>query len=967
MPNKTIVVRGAREHNLKNIDIDIPRDTLVVITGLSGSGKSSLAFDTIYAEGRRRYVESLSAYARQFLGQMEKPDVDRIEGLSPAISIDQKPAGQNPRSTVGTVTEIYDYLRLLYARVGKPHCHECGREVNQQSASQIVDALEERPDGSRLMILAPVIKNRKGEHRAILDEIRRGGFVRVRIDGYLRDIDEIFDLDRKQLHTIEVVVDRLVIRHKNGQSDVDRNRLADSVETALKLGQGVLIVHDVTDRNHPLDILYSQHFSCVHCGTNLPPIEPRTFSFNSPHGACPTCDGLGYRQEFDPDLVFSRPELTLSNGGIQPWAKEMRDNNRGYQSQLVRAVCRFYDIPIDIAIRELSPRQKDIILYGSRRGDQIPLTQIDREGKHSIRNVAFEGVIPHLQRRQQEAQSEREIQDIEFYMSPRQCPTCEGQRLRPEALAVTIADQNISQIAGLDIQAISTWAENLQNEAEQHFGRQQLAVARPIQKEIIDRLNFLLEVGLEYLTLNRPSDTLSGGEAQRIKLATQLGSRLSGCLYILDEPSIGLHQRDNERLIQTLYNLRDLGNTVLVVEHDEDTMQAADWLVDIGPGAGEHGGQVMFSAERNTFLTESPSLTAQYLRNEKVIPVPSQRRPGNGNFLRLRGAKENNLQNVSVDFPLGTLTCVTGVSGSGKSTLVLDILYRKLAQYLYRAKAKPGQFDSLDGIEHIDKVIEIDQSPIGRTPRSNPATYVDIFTPLRDLFASLPDSKVRGYEPGRFSFNVRGGRCEACQGGGVIQIEMQFLPDVYVTCEACEGQRYNRETLEVRYKNKNIAQVLDMTVEQALDFFSNIPNIRRRLHTLSLVGLGYLKLGQPATTLSGGEAQRIKLAKELSRRSTGKTVYILDEPTTGLHFADIERLLNVITRLVDRGNTVIVIEHNLHVIKCADWVIDLGPEGGRGGGQVVAFGSPERIAEAAKSHTGRWLRGVLPPVTREAA
>jgi len=957
MAQNKIIVRGAREHNLKNISLEIPRDKLVVITGLSGSGKSSLAFDTIYAEGQRRYVESLSAYARQFLGQMEKPDVDQIDGLSPAIAIEQRSSSYNPRSTVGTVTEIYDYLRLLFARVGTPHCPTCGREVNQQSAQQIVDAVLEKPPGSRVMILAPIVKDRKGAHQSVFDEIRRAGFVRVRVDGYLREIDEIFELDRNALHTIEVVVDRLVIRPAENGDDTLPARIADSVETALKLGNGVLIVTDVTDRDHPFDTLFSEHFACVHCGTNLPPIEPRTFSFNSPHGACPTCGGLGVKPELDPDLIFNRPELTLANGAVRPWAKETKNNKNSYYQQLLRAVAKQYNIPMNVPVRELSLAQKDIILYGGKPSDRITLTQIHLDKTTTTYETTFEGVIPNLKRRYQEAESDAVKTTIEQYMSPRVCPTCNGQRLRPEALAVTIDGHAISEIAALPITRLAEWVQLLNDYPD--FTRRQQAIASPILKQIKKRLRFLVDVGLEYLSLNRTSSTLSGGEAQRIRLATQIGSQLMGCLYILDEPSIGLHQRDNARLIKTLQNLRDLGNTVLVVEHDEDTMRAADWLVDMGPGAGEHGGEVVFSADTATFLRESPSETAQFLRGEKHIPVPTVRRRGNSRFLTLRGARENNLKNITVNFPLGTFTCVTGVSGSGKSSLVIDILQRKLAQYMYRAKAKPGAFDSLDGLEYLDKVINIDQSPIGRTPRSNPATYVDVFTPLRNLYASLPESKLRGYNPGRFSFNVKGGRCEACQGAGIIQIEMQFLPDVYVPCEVCDGLRYNRETLQIKYKGKSIAEVLEMTVAQALDFFSNIPAIRRKLETLQKVGLGYVRLGQPATTLSGGEAQRIKLSKELARRSTGKTLYILDEPTTGLHFADVERLLGVLHRLVDRGNTVIVIEHNLDVIKSADWVIDLGPEGGDGGGEVVVVGTPEAVAAEPKSYTGRWLKPLL--------
>ncbi|MFQ5610604.1 MAG: excinuclease ABC subunit UvrA [Anaerolineae bacterium] len=965
MAQNQLVIRGAREHNLKSINVEIPRDKLVVITGLSGSGKSSLAFDTIYAEGQRRYVESLSAYARQFLGQMEKPNVDLIEGLSPAISIDQKGTSRNPRSTVGTVTEIYDYLRLLYARVGTPHCHNCGREVNQQTTQQIVDALLEKPDGSRIMILAPLVKDRKGEHKAVFEDIRKAGFVRVRVNGEVRDVDEDISLDRYRMHTIEAVVDRLIIRHSQNGSDeagVDPARLADSVETALKLGDGVVTVADLTDPEKPWDRMFSEHYACVHCGTNLPEIEPRTFSFNSPHGACPTCTGLGLRLEVDPDLVFGRPELSLEEGAVRPWSK----SNDGYYSSLIRAVSRHYGIPTDVPVQELSPKQKDIILYGGRVGEKITLRYKNSEGYERTYETTFEGVIPNLQRRYRDSTSDYVRSEIENYMSSRSCPACGGKRLRPEALAVTVADKSIDQVVDLSVTQALDWVTRLQSGAGDETGgtppltRRQQTIAHQVLKEIHARLNFMANVGLDYLTLSRTASTLSGGEAQRIRLATQIGSQLMGCLYILDEPSIGLHQRDNARLLRTLQGLRDLGNTVLVVEHDEDTIRAADWIVDLGPGAGEHGGQVVCSALSGEFLHCQDSLTAQYLRGERKIAVPAERRPGNGKSIVLRGARENNLKNITVNFPLGKFICVTGVSGSGKSSLVVEILYKKLAQWMYRAKDKPGQHDELEGLEHIDKVINIDQSPIGRTPRSNPATYTGLFTPLRELFATLPESKLRGYKPGRFSFNVKGGRCEACRGDGIIQIEMQFLPNVYVPCEVCHGLRYNRETLQIRYKGKTIADVLDMTVEEGLEFFSSIPAVRRRLETLFDVGLGYVKIGQPATTLSGGEAQRIKLSKELSRRSTGKTFFILDEPTTGLHFADVEKLLGVLNRLADAGNTVLVIEHNLDVIKTADWIIDLGPEGGDGGGRIVAEGTPEQVAGMDESYTGQWLRRMLP-------
>jgi excinuclease ABC subunit A len=964
---KNLIIRGAREHNLKDIDLEIPRDQLVVITGLSGSGKSSLAFDTIYAEGQRRYVESLSAYARQFLGQMDKPDVDQIEGLSPAISIDQKGASHNPRSTVGTVTEIYDYLRLLFARVGTPHCHVCGREVNVQTSQQIVDAIAGRPDGSRIMILAPLVRDRKGEHKAVFEDIRKAGFVRVRVDREIFDLDEEIKLDSNKLHTIEAIVDRLVIRRAERESDdipEDVARLADSVETALKLGDGNLIVYDVTDPARPWDKLFSEQYACLHCGTNLPEIEPRTFSFNSPHGACPACDGLGVRAEFDPELVLN-PEKTLANGGIRPWAKHSRMHRNGYYANLTAAAANHFGWPQDVPLSDFSPQQLDILLYGGKQGEQIALQYETTNGQVRSYQAAFEGVIPNLQRRYRDADNSNQYEDVERYMSSRTCPACGGHRLRPEALSVTVSGLGIHQVSTLPINEALNWFQSLTTEVNGTVplsGREQM-IATPILKEITARLKFMRDVGLSYLTLNRSATTLSGGESQRIRLATQIGSQLMGCLYILDEPSIGLHQRDNQRLIETLEGLRNLGNTVLVVEHDEDTMRSADWIVDMGPGAGKNGGEVVWSADRGSFLAESPSLTAQYLRGEKQIPVPHRRRDGNGKEIVVRGAKEHNLQNIDVRFPLGKLICVTGVSGSGKSTLVLEILHRKLDQLLYRANARPGRHDRIEGVELIDKVIDIDQSPIGRTPRSNPATYTGLFAPLRDLFATLPESKLRGYKPGRFSFNVKGGRCEACQGDGIIKIEMQFLPDIYVPCEICHGKRYNRETLQIKYKGKSIADILNMTVFEGLDFFSNIPSIRNKLETLHAVGLGYLTLGQPATTLSGGEAQRIKLSKELSRRATGKTLYILDEPTTGLHFADVERLLTVLNRLVDSGNTVVVIEHNLDVVKTADWVIDIGPEGGIGGGRVVAAGTPEQVAVNDASYTGRWLRRVLQAVS----
>ena len=982
MAQDKIIVRGAREHNLKNIDVEIPRDKLVVITGLSGSGKSSLAFDTIYAEGQRRYVESLSAYARQFLGLMEKPDVDQIEGLSPAISIDQRGTSRNPRSTVGTVTEIYDYLRLLFARVGIPHCPRCGREIASQTVQQIVDAIMEMEEGSRLLILAPLIKDRKGEHKNVLEDVRKAGYVRVRVDGEIRDVDEEIELDRYKMHTIEAVVDRLVLRRRAADADgheaTDPARLADSVETALKLGGGVVIVSDVSD-GAPRDRFFSEHFACVHCGISLPEIEPRTFSFNSPHGACPTCTGLGTQFEFDPDLILN-PELSLADGAVRPWA---RQNEYGlYYQQLLRAACEHYDIPYHVPVGQLSARQRDLILYGGRKGETIRLRYRNSAGREREYETTYEGVIPHLKRRYTETTSDYLRMEMERYMTERPCPTCQGKRLKPESLAVTVGGLNIDQDTRMTVVRALAWIQALQGEAGEQGSQppsagasgnghqaadlpvtplteRQMAIARQILKELRARLNFLADVGLDYLTLDRRASTLSGGEAQRIRLATQIGSQLMGVLYILDEPSIGLHQRDNARLLNTLKAMRDLGNTVLVVEHDEETMRAADWIVDLGPGAGEEGGHVVCQGPLSSILACPESLTGAYLRGERQIPIPARRRPGNGKYLFIKGAAENNLKHIDVRIPLGLFVAVTGVSGSGKSSLIIEVLYKRLAQHFYQAKDKPGKHDAILGMEHLDKVIDIDQSPIGRTPRSNPATYVNVFTDIRDLFASLPEAKLRGYQPGRFSFNVKGGRCEACQGDGIIRIEMQFLPDVYVPCEVCHGKRYNREALEIRYKGKSIADVLDMTVDQAYDFFQNIPTIRNKLGTLRDVGLGYIKLGQPATTLSGGEAQRVKLSKELSRRATGRTLYILDEPTTGLHFADIQRLLDVLNRLVDAGNTVLVIEHNLDVIKTADWVIDLGPEGGEAGGWVIAEGTPEAVSQVERSYTGQFLRRML--------
>jgi excinuclease ABC subunit A len=984
MAQDKLIIRGAREHNLKNINLEIPRDKLIVITGLSGSGKSSLAFDTIYAEGQRRYVESLSAYARQFLGLMEKPDVDQIEGLSPAISIDQRGASRNPRSTVGTITEIYDYLRLLFARIGVPHCPQCGREISAQTVEQIVDNILAYPEGSRLLVLAPLVMDRKGEHKGIFDDIRKAGFVRVRVNGELCEVENPPELDRYKSHTIEAVVDRLIIRQlAEGTAADERARLADSVETALRLGGGIMLVSDVSDPEKPRDRLFSERFACPVCGISLPEIEPRTFSFNSPHGACPTCTGLGSMMEFDPDLIIPDKSKSLAQGAIRPWDRETQN----YYHALLQAAAEHYHIPFNVPVRELSKHQLDIILYGGRQHEVVEIRYTSQDGFERRFQTTYEGVITNLQRRYRETTSDYIRSELERFMTSRPCPTCGGKRLRPEALAVTILGRNIDEVSHFTVTEAMRWVETLAGVRSDRSGgdgslqdarqvtsrigsteqvppdsplsQREYTIARQILKELHARLRFMVDVGLDYLTLDRMAATLSGGEAQRIRLATQIGSQLMGVLYILDEPSIGLHQRDNARLIQTLLGLRDLGNTVLVIEHDEETMRAADWIVDLGPGAGEAGGYVVCSAPTQEFIHCPDSLTAAYLRGDKQIAVPAIRRPGNGQYLIVRGASENNLKHIDVRFPLGKLICVTGVSGSGKSSLVVEVLYKALAMHMYRAKEKPGRHDAIEGIEHIDKVVDIDQSPIGRTPRSNPATYTNVFTAIRDLFASLPESRMRGYKAGRFSFNVKGGRCEACQGDGIIRIEMQFLPDVYVPCEVCHGRRYNREALEIKYKGKSIADVLDMTVDEALAFFQNIPAIRSKLETLADVGLGYIKLGQPATTLSGGEAQRVKLSKELSRRATGRTFYILDEPTTGLHFEDIQKLLNVLFRLVDQGNTVVVIEHNLDVIKCADWVIDLGPEGGDAGGYVIAEGTPEQVARVEKSYTGQFLRRVL--------
>ncbi|MBN1312672.1 MAG: excinuclease ABC subunit UvrA [Anaerolineae bacterium] len=960
MTQDKIIVRGAREHNLKNIDVDIPRDKLVVITGLSGSGKSSLAFDTIFAEGQRRYVESLSAYARQFLGRMDKPDVDQIDGLSPAISIDQKGVSRNPRSTVGTVTEIYDYLRLFFARVGVPHCPECGREVFRQSAQEIVDAVRALPEGTRIQILAPVIKDRKGHHQRVFEEVRKAGFVRVRVDGVIRDVDEETELDRYKMHTIEVVVDRLVVRRfeqpESEEAGADRYRLADSIETALELGDGVIVVN-LADQDK--DMLFSEHLACPHCRISLPEIEPRSFSFNSPHGACPECQGLGVCLELDPDLVIPNPDLTLEEGPFEAngWNSSEPD---GYYRQMLEAVAAVYNIDKKKPWQELPPEHQNILLYGTGE-ERIPITYRSRDGGMREYSAPFEGVIRNLERRYRESSSEYIRSQIESCMAELPCPVCQGKRLRPEALAVTIADSTIHDVATLPANQLLDWVASLDGRGgdDPVLSPRDLAIGQQILKEIDARLRFMVDVGLDYLTLSRASGSLSGGEAQRIRLATQIGSRLMGVLYVLDEPSIGLHQRDNLRLIHTLEGMRDLGNTLLVVEHDDETIRHADWVIDLGPGAGEHGGEVVAEGTVDAIMKSAASLTGAYLSGKKSIALPSARRGGNGHLLTIHGARENNLKNLTVSIPLGKLVCITGVSGSGKSTLLIEVLYKRLAQALHGSRTRPGDHDAVDGLELIDSVINIDQSPIGRTPRSNPATYTKMFDPIRSLFASLPESSVRGYKPGRFSFNVKGGRCEACQGQGVLQVEMQFLPDIYIPCDVCHGTRYNRETLQVHFKGLNISQVLDLTVSEALEVFAAVQTITSRLKTLEAVGLGYIRLGQSATTLSGGEAQRIKLSRELSKRSTGRTLYVLDEPSVGLHAADVARLIDVLQRLVDQGNTVVIIEHHPDIIKVADYLIDLGPEGGNAGGEVIAAGTPEEVADVAGSYTGQLLKGLL--------
>jgi excinuclease ABC subunit A len=939
-----LVVHGAREHNLKDITVRLPRNRLICITGLSGSGKSSLAFDTIYAEGQRRYVESLSAYARQFLQMMEKPDVDSIDGLSPAISIDQKTTSRNPRSTVGTVTEIYDYLRLLYARVGRPHCPVCGRPIAGQSIEAIVDQVLRLPEGTKFTVNAPVVRDRKGEYRDLLEHLRAEGFTRVKVDGEQRLLEDEIPLDKKFKHTIEVVVDRLVMK-----PDL-RTRLAQSIETAVALAEGLVVI-DVVDGE---ELTFSERFACPEHGVSLPELQPRIFSFNSPHGACPRCTGLGAQQEIDPDLLVPDPSLSIAEGALVPWSV----GNSNFYESVIQAIADRWEIDLDKPWQDLTAEQQDLFLYGTK-GERIYVQYRNRMGRRRSYMLNFEGIVPSLQRRYRETDSSQQRERIEEYMSFRPCPACHGARLKPEVLAVTVGGLNIHEFTKMSVTRSLRFLDQLElTEVEQLIGAR-------IVKEIRERLTFLDDVGVGYLNLDRASATLSGGEAQRLRLATQIGSQLVGVLYILDEPSIGLHQRDNGRLIGTLDRLRDLGNTVVVVEHDEQMMRSADWLVDMGPGAGEHGGHVVAEGPADKVARNRGSVTGQFLSGTRSIPVPERRTEDLGSFW-VRGASQHNLKDIDVEFPVGKLVCVTGVSGSGKSTLVNEIVYKALANRLHKQRVKPGEHLGCEGIECFDKVIDIDQSPIGRTPRSNPATYTDLFTPIRELYSLTPEAKVRGYKPGRFSFNVRGGRCETCKGDGQIKIEMHFLPDVYVPCETCKGARYNRETLEVRFKGKNISEVLDMSVEEALAFFAKIPKIRRKLQTLHDVGLDYIKLGQPATTLSGGEAQRVKLAKELSKVATGRTLYILDEPTTGLHFADIEKLLEVLQRLVDAGNTVLVIEHNLDVIKQADWIVDLGPEGGEAGGEVIATGTPEQVAAVDESYTGQFLRELLPAVAAAA-
>jgi excinuclease ABC subunit A len=984
MTSNVLRVVGAREHNLKNITVEIPRDRLVVITGLSGSGKSSLAFDTIFAEGQRRYVESLSAYARQFLGQMAKPDVDYIEGLSPAVSIDQKGASHNPRSTVGTVTEVYDYLRLLFARAGIPHCPVCGRVVERQSAQEIVEAVEMLPEAARLLVLAPLVRGRKGTHQAVLEEIQKAGFVRARVDGQVYDLEEEILMDRYKIHTIEAVVDRLVVHHVENPDEAQafRSRLTDSIETSLKFGDGYVTVHvmpstsstrdlpasvtagdngrgDAREQSPaPYDLFFSEHLACPEHGVSLPEIEPRTFSFNTPHGACPDCQGLGGKLEVDPDLLIPDRDLSFNEGAIAiPQWSGPQEEGGNYWWRTLEGAAREYHINLDAPVRSLPKEKLDVILYGTG-GNEVTVRYQNREGRQSTFRTPFEGVITNLHRKYNETGSDYTKEKLSEFMSERICATCGGKRLRKEALAVTLDDINIVQVTEWPVLRTLEWARRLSGPQTPLNSRQQVISDR-ILKEIHARLGFLVDVGLDYLTLSRSAASLSGGEAQRIRLATQIGSRLMGVLYVLDEPSIGLHPRDNTRLLNTLKGLRDLGNTVLVVEHDAETIRTADWIVDLGPGAGEHGGWVVSEGPVETILADPESLTGAYLSGRLQVPIPDKRRNGNGKSLKIVGARENNLKNIDVQIPLGRLVCITGVSGSGKSTLMVEVLYKALAQTLNGAHTLPGEHDRIEGVDFVDKVINIDQSPIGRTPRSNPGTYTGLFDLIRALFADLPESKIRGYKPGRFSFNVHGGRCEACQGQGQLRIEMQFLPDVYVACDVCHGARFNRETLQVRFKNLNIADVLDLTVEDALSVFSAFQGMVGKLQTLQDVGLGYIRIGQPAPTLSGGEAQRIKLARELSRRATGRTLYVLDEPSVGLHAADVHKLIEVLQRLVDAGNSVLIIEHNLDIIKVADYVIDLGPEGGDRGGEVIATGTPEQVARIETSYTGQFLQGVL--------
>lgn len=955
-----IIVRGAREHNLKNIDVEIPRDKLVVITGLSGSGKSSLAFDTIFAEGQRRYVESLSSYARQFLGLMEKPDVDQIEGLSPAVSIDQKSVSHNPRSTVGTVTEIYDYLRLLYARVGVPHCPTCGEQVTAQSAQQIVDQVLAMAEDTRIQVLAPIIHRKKGNHTKVLDDIRKQGFARVRVDGEVRDLDETIELDRYVIHDIEIIVDRLIIRRYADDESEDaqafETRLTDAIETALELGDGLMIIQDVTDRDNPEDHLYSEDLACPNGHGSVPEPEPRLFSFNTPSGACPTCQGLGFSLEIDREMVVPNQEKSIADGAIVANGWNV-DDKSSWTWNMFEALSKINNFSLNTPWKDLTKKQQDLVLYGLK-GKKIQVNYVNSNGHERTYNARYEGVITNLERRFEQTDSDYIRGKIQEYMRETPCRSCKGQRLRPEALAVTIHDQTIHDITTLPIDELNAWVDTLRGDNAILSDRDQ-EIAKQILRELESRVGFLNNVGLNYLSLSRTAATLSGGESQRIRLATQVGSQLTGVLYVLDEPSIGLHQRDNSRLIQTLTGLRDIGNTVLVVEHDEDTMRSSDYLIDLGPGAGEHGGNVIAAGTPEEVMQVEDSLTGAYLAGRFQIELPDLRREGNGESLIIKGARENNLKNIDVDIPLGKLVCVTGVSGSGKSSLVVETLYKRLAQLINGSRDRAGDHDEIVGVEKIDKIINIDQSPIGRTPRSNPGTYTKMFDDIRNLFAELPESKIRGYKAGRFSFNVKGGRCENCEGQGLIKIEMQFLPDVYVQCEVCRGTRYNRETLQVHYKGKSISDILNMTVSEASIFFENLPKIKRKLDTLMAVGLSYIRIGQPATTLSGGEAQRIKLSRELSKRSTGQTLYILDEPSTGLHAVDVAKLINVLHELADQGNSIVVIEHNLDIIKVADHIIDIGPEGGAGGGEIIAEGTPEEVASVDKSYTGYFLRPYL--------